>query len=174
MKRILIFACFNFIFFLGYSQSKNVTAKFIKTLPENSIIYLGALWCAPCIEKQNILEDSLKFNKRNFFVFYDKLSFSIKKQEKLLPNSNTSDIFLLDNKYYASGGIIQIESPKKAIKRFYEDLISEGFTIIKEKTLWFGDCIIKEKNNLIIITGSKKEKSLFISTVLSKSKLFQQ
>lgn len=173
MKKITTLLFTSFSVLLSFSQSKNITAHELKTMPDNSIIYISALWCSPCIEKQNMLEDSLKNKVVNYMAIYDKMNFTESKKNKLIKiqNSKSSKIFLIDEKYYAARGkVIQIKSPKKALKNFYKDLEMENFQISKERPLWFGDCIVKTGNTLKIISSEKKTKVEFVNAILNSVK----
>ena len=166
MKIILSFLFFLLSVNFSNAQSIIVSAKYLKSIPDSSIIYIGALWCSPCIEKQNMLEDSLLNRNINYYTFYDGMSFSPEKKLKLIRNNKDQLLLILDPKYYESKAMINFVSPKKAIKRFYVDLQNENFNIVKERNLWFGDCIIKLGNNLTIISGEKILKTDFVNLIL--------
>ena len=166
MKKAFTLSTFLLSFLFSNAQSTNITAKYLKSLPDSSIIYIAALWCSPCIEKQNILEDSLLNRKANYYTFYDRMSFSEEKKRKLIKNNKDQQLLMLDSRYYDSKGLIQIVSPKKAIKKFYKDLEKENFKIVKEDELWYGDCIIKIGNRITIISGSKISKIDFVNFIL--------
>ncbi len=166
MRKITFFLLFCLLSKLSYCQTINFTVSEFQNLPDTCIIFISALWCSPCIEKQNMLEDSLKFHtKIPYFVVYDKMKYTKEKRESLIRNKSKNTDYLLDAKYYQSGGIISVVSPKKAIKKFYIDLSSQGYSILKNEDLWFGNCIIKKKNNIIILK-SDKTPEIFVEKIL--------
>jgi thiol-disulfide isomerase/thioredoxin len=166
MKKIITILLFSMVNKLSYSQTINFTVSEFQNLPDTCIIFIGALWCSPCIEKQNVLEDFLKFHKNiPYFVVYDKMKYTKEKRESLIKNQSLNTDYLLDAKYYQSGGVISVVSPKKAIKKFYIDLSSKGYSIIKDEDLWFGNCIIKKKNDIIILK-SDKTPAIFVEKIL--------
>lgn len=155
MKRVFYSALITIFAFTAKAQHSLLTSAYFDQLPEKAVVYMGALWCSPCVAKQNMLEDSLVSRKVAYFPVYDYLGFNHEKAKKLIRRYDSTSIVILDPKYRAKQKSIQVNADAKRFKMLSAELKSKNYKLIGSSEFHFGNCLVKVGKNLYIISNGK-------------------
>lgn len=152
MKQIFIILTF-FICSRCQAQQVFITAADFDKLPDTTIVFLAALWCAPCVEKQNYFEATVKaYPKLNYVAIYDTRYYNEKRHVKMLKHSPPGPYYFWGEAYYVPFQKTKFISEINPLKRLVPDLEALGYRVINKEKIWYGQAMVKRHKEIYIYT----------------------
>jgi hypothetical protein len=164
-KKIFLTLFFILIFFGSKSQTDDFELiEVARTGSANTIIYLTAVWCKPCMEKLDTLISVFgKSNNPELIILFDRYGY-LKTFDRLKELYDTLLFRTIPQRYYDEKpkGLIsvQVNPSKTMMKKLVPEI---GDYLLKKLTLddlWFGQAIYMKNKKLIILKEMEKTKMI--------------
>lgn len=165
IKKIFLTLFFILVFIGSKSQTDDFElVEVAKTGNANTIIYLTAVWCKPCMEKLDTLISVFgKSHKPELIILFDRYGYQ-RIYQKLKNLYDTTLFRAIPQRYYdeqpRSVVSFQVNPSKKMMKKFVSeisDYLSKKITI---DDLWFGQTIYLKNKDLFILKETDSEKMI--------------
>lgn len=165
MKQFLIIICI-FAHLNAHAQQVFITAKDFEKLPDTTLIFLAALWCSPCVEKQNYFEATVKdYPNIPYVAIYDTRHYNEKRHAKVLKHTPPGPMYFWAAPYYTKIQKSKLMYETNPLKWLVPDLEKHGYTVKGKEKIWYGQAMLKQGKNIQIFT-QKDQPRKYVPIVL--------
>lgn len=165
MKQLLVLFCI-LLQLNTHAQQVSITARDFEKLPDTTLIFLAALWCSPCVEKQNYFEATVKdYPNIPYVAIYDKKYYNEKRHEKMLKHTPAGPLYFWADAYYTPIRKSKLIYETNPLKWLVTDLEKHGYTVKGKEKIWYGQAMLKQGKDIHIFT-QKDQPRKYVPIVL--------
>ncbi|HRN79301.1 MAG TPA: hypothetical protein PKY29_08430 [Ferruginibacter sp.] len=165
MKQLLVIICF-LVQLNTHAQQVFITARDFDNLPDTALVFLAALWCSPCVEKQNYFEATVKeYPKIPYVAIYDTRYYNEKRHAKILKHTPPGPMYFWAEPYYTKIQKSKLMYETNPLKWLVPDLEKHGYTLKGKEKIWYGQAMLKQGKHIQIFT-QKDQPRKYVPLVL--------
>lgn len=157
--RSLLLILFSLLCNMSIAQFKEFDIKQeIENKNSNTIIYLTAVWCKPCMDELPNIIDSFKNISSYKLVVWFERGILDTLQKMLIKKYGDNLFYLFPKKYYVSfrKKLLVINMENKVLKKIMKDInVSSGLSLTWDDMGW-GKLILINREKVVVAKGIKK------------------
>jgi hypothetical protein len=156
------------MFLYASAQTRKVTARDFDNFPDTALVFLAALWCSPCVEKQNYFEQAFqKHPELPYIAIYDTRYYNDKRKAALKYTPEGELLFWADH-YYTPVRVRKIIEQTNPLIYLVPELESMGYKIVNKHKIWYGQGLIKRGRTIYIDYKVEKDKRIYVKRILKE------
>lgn len=167
MRKLILFVIAALLGMHTNAQMQKIRAKDIKDLPDTALIFMAAMWCGGCLEKQKLFEEvHSEQPSLPYYAIYDPRGYTEAKRKRILKHSPDS-ILVWRTDYFKNDGKVMKTKKELPILTLIAEWEANGFKVVNKNKLWYGHALIKYGNTIYVQSGSKNFRK-YVAGVLKK------
>lgn len=154
----LLLLCILVSFKIQAQQKQEIFAADFHKYPDTCVIFVGALWCLPCVEKQYYLEQFReKYPDFPYFVLMDHDWYSDERYERIFQRKPDMNFLkFIHQSYYKDKNKSDIIVRIDPFHFFKLDLQKQGFKFEPGKKGYYGMLLFKNGKNIEVFRYDAK------------------